>query len=121
MIKQVSVMKRNPELSMDEFIEMYEGHHARFGEKLFSKARRFVRRYVRPTTNPLTGEIVEMDFDVIMEIWWDSREDHEEAMKSIATSGLIDEIRRSGERLFASQNNPAFTVDERDSDMSSAG
>lgn len=117
MLKQVSMMKRHPGLTMEEFIARYEGHHAKFGEKLFGKARRFVRRYVQPETNPLTGEIAELDFDVIMEIWWDSREDFTDAMKGIATSGLLDDIRSSGEALFASQNNPAFTVVEHDSPM----
>jgi hypothetical protein len=115
MIKQVSMMKRHPNLSMDEFIQLYENHHAKFGEQLFAKAQRFVRRYVQPVKNPLTGQIVEMDFDVIMEIWWDSQKEFDAAMQSIATSGLLDDIRKSGARLFASQNNPAFTVIEYDS------
>ena len=118
MIKQVSVMKRHPGMTMQEFIDRYEGHHAKFGERLFGKAQRFVRRYVQPQKNPLTGTVVESDFDVIMEIWWNSQEDFEEAMRGIASSGLIDEIRKSGAKLFASQNNPAFTVVEYDSNMS---
>lgn len=117
MIKQLSVMKRRPGMTMEEFISRYESHHAKFGEKLFAKAQRYVRRYVQPEKNPLTGVAVELDFDVIMEIWWDSRKDLEDAMKAIATSGLIEEIRDSGQKLFASQNNPAFTVTECDSDM----
>jgi hypothetical protein len=56
-----------------------------------------------------------------MEIWWESREDLVEAMKGIATSGLIDDVRRSGEGLFAPQKVPAFTVTEYDSDMGTHG
>jgi hypothetical protein len=33
-------------------------------------------------------------------------------MKVILTSGLLDAARASGKELFASQNNPAFTVAE---------
>ena len=121
MIKQVSVMKRHPGLTMEEFINRYEGHHAKFGERLFTKAQRFVRRYVQPQRNPLTDKVVEGDFDVIMEIWWNSQEDYQEAMQGIASSGLIDEIRMSGEKLFASQNIPAFTVVEYDSNMGAIG
>jgi hypothetical protein len=120
MIKQVSMMKRRPGMTMQEFIDRYEGHHAKFGEQLFAKARRFVRRYVQPQKNPLTGKVIEIDFDVVMEIWWDSQEDFDAAMKAVATSGLIDEIRKSGEMLFASQNNPAFTVVEYDSNLSAS-
>jgi EthD domain len=121
MLKQVSVMKRHPDLTMDEFIRRYEGEHAKFGETLFRKAKRYVRRYVQPEKNFLTGEVAELDFDVIMEIWWESREDLVEAMKGIATSGLIDDVRRSGEGLFAPQKVPAFTVTEYDSDMGTHG
>lgn len=114
-IKQVSVMKRHPDLTMEQFIELYESRHAKFGEVLFKNAKRYVRRYVQPMRNPLTGKVEELDFDVIMEIWWDSQEELEAAMKGIATSGLIDQIRASGETLFASQNNPGFTVREYES------
>lgn len=102
---------------MQEFIDYYENQHAKFGEVLFTKAQRFVRRYVQPEKNPLTGAIIELDFDVILEIWWDSRADFEEAMKAIPTSGLLDAIRESGRKLFASQNNPAFTVLEYETDL----
>lgn len=115
MIKQISVMKRNPALSLEKFIEIYEARHAKFGETLFANARRYVRRYVHPEVNPLTGEVTELDFDVIMEIWWASREEQQVAMKGILTSGLLDAVKASGEELFASQANPAFTVEEYES------
>jgi hypothetical protein len=111
-VKQVSVMKRHPDLTMDQFIELYEARHAKFGEILFKDANRYVRRYVQPMANPLTGKVEDLAFDVIMEIWWDSPEALVEGLKGIAASGLIDQIRASGETLFASQNNPGFTVVE---------
>lgn len=117
MIKQVSVMKRNPQLTMDEFRARYECHHAKFGEQLFANAARFVRRYVEPIRNPLTGEFEELDFDVIMEIWWHSREDQEQAMAALPGSPLLGAIVESGATLFATANNPAFTVIECDSDV----
>jgi hypothetical protein len=115
MFKQVSLMKRHPSLTMDEFIARYEGHHAHFGEMLFPKARRFVRRYVQPQINPLTGTAAELDFDVVMELWWDSQADHEEAMRHLATSSLLEQVRESGEALFDAKLNRAFTVVEHDS------
>jgi hypothetical protein len=114
MFKQISVMKRHPSLTPAEFRANYEGRHARFGETLFANARRFVRRYVQPETNPLTGEVSEPDFDVILEIWWDSRADFEEAMRGVVSSPDLPAIRESGARLFASQNSPSFAVEECD-------
>lgn len=120
MLKQISVMKRHPDLTMEQFIRDYEERHAKFGEQLFAKAKRYVRRYVRPEKNPITGQVIELDFDVIMEIWWDARDDYEAAMRAVAKSNLLGAVTASGKRLFASQNNPAFTVIEYDSDMPSS-
>jgi hypothetical protein len=117
MIKQVSMMKRHPDLTMAAFIDRYENHHAKFGEVLFAKAARFVRRYVQPQRNPLTGETAELDFDVIMEIWWNSQADFDDAMAAIPRSELLGAIRESGAKLFASHDNPAFTVLEYDTDL----
>jgi hypothetical protein len=119
MIKQVSMMKRHPDLTMEEFIDRYENRHAKYGDILFTKAERFVRRYVKPMRNPLTGEARELDFDVIMEIWWRSQSDFDEAMQAITKSDLLGAIRESGAKLFASHDNPAFTVLEYDSDLRS--
>lgn len=120
MIKQVSVMKRHPSLTMEQFIEQYEGRHAKFGEVLFKKAKKLTRRYVQPQPNPLTGKVEELAFDVILEIWFESRDDLDEAMRGIATSGLVEQVRESGARLFASSANPAFTVVEYDSPVGGA-
>lgn len=120
MIKQVSVLKRHPSLTMDEFIARYESGHAKFAEVLFKNARKIVRRYVRPQANPLTGEVVELDFDVILELWFDSQADLDAALGGIATSGLVDQIRESGAALFATSNAPVFTVLEYESPVGGA-
>lgn len=120
MIKQVSVMKRASHLTMEQFIAQYEGEHAKYGEMLFKKARKLTRRYVQPQPNPLTGQVEELDFDVILEIWFDSEDDLKEAMRGIATSGMMEEVRESGARLFASSANPAFTVLEYESPVGGA-
>jgi hypothetical protein len=117
MIKQISMMKRHPALTMEEFIARYESYHAKFGEVLFAKAARYVRRYVEPMRNPLTDEIMELDFDIIMEIWWKSSADFEQAMRELPKSNLLNAIKESGAALFASHENPSFTVREYESDL----
>ncbi len=112
MFKQVSMMKRHPSLTMEQFIELYESRHAKFGEVLFANASHYVRRYVKPQKNPLTGETKELDFDVIMEIWWKNEAEFAEAMKALVTSDLLPAIGDSGKTLFASHDNPAFSVVE---------
>jgi hypothetical protein len=112
MYKQIGLMKRKPGMTMEEFIDRYENGHVKIGENVFLRAKRYMRRYVTPLKNPLTGETKELDFDVIMELWWDTTEDMAADMKDFAASDLVPLIKESGANLFASADNPAFTVME---------
>ena len=115
MLKQVCVMKRRPGMSMDEFIDYYENHHSKLGIPLMPLARRYLRRYVRPEPNPITGAVVELPFDVVMELWWDTREDYEATMKSLGEGETFKAVYADEEKLFATHDNPVFTVEEHES------
>ena len=117
MLKQVVLLKRRDGMSMDEFIDYYENHHAKMAKGHMPLARRYLRRYVRPEKNPITGEVVELDFDVVMEIWWNTRRDFEETMKQIGKGEAHRLFYEDEEKLFNSHNNRVFTVDEHESDM----
>ena len=59
MFKTITLLKRRPGTTMAEFIDYYETHHRVIGEKyLRGHATRYVRRFLHPFPNPLTGEIV---------------------------------------------------------------
>lgn len=116
-LKQVVLLKRRDGMSMDEFIDYYENHHVKLGQRYMPLARRYVRRYVRPEKNPITGEIVELDFDVVMEIWWNTRQDFEETMRQIGAGEAHRLFYEDEEKLFNSHNNRVFTVDEYESVM----
>jgi uncharacterized protein (TIGR02118 family) len=117
MIKQILLLKRRPGMSLEEFRNYYETHHVKIVEKYMTSANRYVRRYVKPQKNPMTGERSELDFDVMTEIWWESKADMEAAGKEIAAANLHAVIHADEEKLFASHNNRTFTVDECDSDL----
>ena len=120
MIKQVVFLRKRPDISMDEFLDYYENQHSQLAKKLGAKpslpnAQRYVRRYITPEKNPLTGEVIDCGYDCIMEIWWNSRADFEAAMRGLADPAML-EIRMEDERkLFASNSNPVCTVEEHDS------
>jgi hypothetical protein len=120
MIKQVVFLRKRPDISMDEFLDYYENQHSQLSKKMGAKpslpnAQRYVRRYITPEKNPLTGEVIDCGYDCIMEIWWNSRKDFEAAMKGLSDPAML-EIRMADERkLFASNNNPVCTVEEHDS------
>ena len=120
MIKQVVFLKKRPDLSTEEFIDYYENQHARLSEKLdapppLPNAQRYVRRYLRPEKNPLTGEVIDPGYDCIMEIWWNSREDFEAAMRGLADPEFLPARLEDERKLFATNSNPVCTVEEYDS------
>lgn len=69
MYKQVALLKRNANLSKPQFIEYYESHHAKIGEKyLKGRAVRSMRRYLFPIVDPVYGVEGDPEYDVLMEI-----------------------------------------------------
>jgi hypothetical protein len=120
MIKQVVFLKKRDDITMDAFMDYYENQHSQLSKKMGAKpslpnAQRYVRRYVTPQPNPLTGEVIHPGYDCIMEIWWNSREDFEAAMKGLADPAMLD-IRKADElKLFASNSNPVCIVEEHES------
>ena len=126
MLKQVVFLKKRDDISMEQFMDYYENQHSQLSKKMGAKpalpnAQRYVRRYVQPVPNPLTGEVIHPGYDCIMEIWWDSRADFEAAMKGLSDPAMLD-VRKADElKLFASNSNPVCIVEEFDSGMGPNG
>lgn len=116
-LKLVFLLKRRPNMTMEQFRTYYESNHRLLGEMAMPGAQRYMRRYVQPEHNPITGEAIELPFDAVMEIWWDSRADWDDLQSRMTTSSLGVEIYEDEENLFASHANPVFTVLESDTPM----
>lgn len=116
-LKLVFLLKRRPDLSMDAFKDQYETRHAKLAEQALPGVLRYMRRYVQPETNPITLETMELPFDVVMEVWVRSREAWRAIQARIAGTELGQAIWEDEETLFASHDNPVFTVEEADSPM----
>ncbi len=126
MIKQVVFLKKRDDISMEEFMDYYENQHSQLAKKLGAKpslpnAQRYVRRYITPEANPLTGEVIYPGYDCVMEIWWNTREDFEAAMKGLGDPQFIEARKADELNLFASNSNPVCTVVEYDSPMGPNG
>jgi hypothetical protein len=120
MIKQLVFLKKRADLTMEQFIDYYENQHSQLAKKIgapppLPNAQRYVRRYVHPEPNPLTGEVIHPGYDCIMEIWWNSRADFETSMKALGNTEFLDKRKQDELKLFASNSNPVVTVEEFDS------
>jgi hypothetical protein len=62
MFKVMILIKRRPDISMDEFIDYYENHHAPLARRIVRNMKGYTRRYLTPL-----GE-GELPYDVATEI-----------------------------------------------------
>jgi hypothetical protein len=126
MFKQICFFRKRPDMSMDEFMDYYEHQHSQLSKRMgrspsIPNAARYVRRYLQPEKNPVTGEIHDPGFDCIMEIWWNSREDFEHSQAIIGSPDRLGAIMEDEKKLFASHANPVCSVVEYDSPMGPNG
>lgn len=116
-LKLIFLFKRRPGMSTAEFRDYYESRHAKLGERAMPGVLRYIRRYVQPERNPITLEEIELPFDVVTEIWAESRAHWNAMQADLAGGELIREILADEKRLFAEDPYPVFTVEEADSPM----
>lgn len=112
MFKAVCLLKRRQGMSFDEFVDYYETNHRLLGEKWLPTVKSYVRRYLRPVANPVTGEAPELDYDVITEMWFETREAFEAAMAGLCDPGALREISEDEEKLFDRSRICLCTVEE---------
>lgn len=126
MLKQICFFRKRPDMTMDEFLDYYENQHSQLSKRQgrapsLPGAQRYVRRYLVPEKNPVTGEVHDPGFDCIMEIWWNSREEFEASQRIISDPARLPAIMEDELHLFASHENPVCTVIEYDSPMGPQG
>jgi uncharacterized protein (TIGR02118 family) len=116
MIKSITLIKRKPGLSQEEFIKHYEEVHVPLSLKHFPTFKRYVRNYV---IVPPGAE--EPGFDCIMEIWFDDMEGAKAVSDALggysALGGYETELglifREDEEKFMDRGSRIAFFVDER--------
>jgi hypothetical protein len=71
MIKVVMLFKRKEGISREEFRDYYENNHAKLFEPYLRHpgVKRYVRRYLTPMPDQISGEFRDSGFDVITEVW----------------------------------------------------
>ena len=126
MFKQICFFRKRPGMTMEAFMDYYEHQHSTMAKRMGLKpaipnAVRYVRRYLKPELNPVTGEVHDPGFDCIMEIWWNSREDFENSQRIISSPERKPITMEDEERLFASHANPVCSVVDFDSPMGPNG
>ena len=112
MFKTVCLLKRRDGMSFEDFMDYYENHHRKIGEKVLPNGVQYTRRYLRPVPNPVTGESSELEFDVLTEMWFDNQEAFEDAMAALGEPEIAAEIAEDEERLFDRSKIRFCTIEE---------
>jgi EthD domain len=122
MFKAVVLLKRRPGMSLEDFIAYYESNHRKLGEKWVPTQTRYVRRYLRPVgKNPVTGEVPTTDYDVLTEMWFETKEAFEAAIAALGDPTASAEIAADEDKLFDRSKICLCTVEEHESVLAKPG
>jgi EthD domain len=111
--KLLLFLKRRPGMSVEAFRDYYENNHRVLCEKYSVGVGRYVRRYL----DPLPASSGELPFDVITELWFDSKAVFDKVVEFTSKGVLPEEVIADEERLFDRARSRVATVVECDSDM----
>lgn len=98
--KLVIFMKRRPGLTLEAFRDYYENRHVPLCARYMRGVTHYVRRYVQPLPDPATGAPVEMDYDVITEVWFEDRTIFDAVLVAAKADAMPDDVKRDEEQLF---------------------
>jgi hypothetical protein len=116
-IKVVTLLTRKPGMSREAFIEHYETHHRKIGEKYLSGfAVKYQRRYLQ-SAGFRGQEGATLPFDVLMEIWYPDQDTLDAALAVLSKDEAQAEIIADEERLFDRDLIRSYTVEEYESEM----
>ena len=104
-------------MSREAFIDHYETHHRKIGEKyLGGFAVKYQRRYLQ-SVGLREQEGDAPPFDVLMEIWYPDQDTLDAALAVLSKDEAQAEIVADEERLFDRDLIRTYTVEEYESDM----
>jgi hypothetical protein len=110
----LTLLKRREGMSKADFIEYYEAHHRRIGEKVLGG---YATRYVRRFLHPVDGEDQLCDADVVMEIDFPDAATRDACFAAMGDPATIAMIQEDEAKLFDRSRIRTFTVEERTSDL----
>ena len=110
-ITLVTLLKRRPGMSREDFRDYYENHHRLIGEDVIVPyALRYVRRYL----SPLDWEDRDCDFDVVMEIDFADEEAMSQFFNAISDPNIAQRISTDEAKLFDTDRIRSFRLDREE-------
>lgn len=120
MFKVFALLKRRPGMSMEDFMDYYENHHAPLGVKAMKSVRYYARHYMTPTLDPVSGQPSEAAYDAITEMHFDDRHGFDEFMALLQNPRAKAYAEADEEKLFDRSKNSMVFVTTCESELRSA-
>lgn len=98
--KILMFLKRREGMSFEAFRDYYENHHMPLCLKYVSGPTRYMRRFLDPLPDVDTGEVRELPFDVITELWFEDEAVFRGTVEYLSTSVMPDDVVEDEYRLF---------------------
>jgi hypothetical protein len=118
MFKVLGMLKRKPGISRQEFVDYYESTHSKIGENyLRGLAVKYLRKYLDTVPHPLTGEVPEAYYDVVLEMWFENRAGWDATVEILSQPDAAKMLDDDARRFVDTTRRALFTVDERVSDL----
>jgi uncharacterized protein (TIGR02118 family) len=115
-MKMIVLFRRKQELTLEQFREHYERRHAPLAMQLFPYLREYVRNYIRRDVahQRAGGEAMaaSLDFDVITEITFDSKDDYDRMVRAMADPVIREQVVEDEKRFLDRSATVVFLVDE---------
>lgn len=116
--KVLVFLKRRAGTSLEEFRDYYENRHVPLCMKYMAGAHRYVRRYVQTQLDEATGAPIELDFDVVTELWYKDRATFDNVLAYAGRGIVPEEIIADEERVFDRSKIRYASVIESETDLS---
>ena len=77
MFKVMMLLKRLPNLSMEQFIALYEANHAPAHVRRQNHMKRYRRYYLRGIPYALDGKETDPQYDLLSQLWFEDKQAYE--------------------------------------------
>jgi hypothetical protein len=113
MYKIVSLVKRKPGLTREQFKNYYETTHSKLGDKYLPPyCTKYLRRYLEPVGHPITGSPEGFDYDCITEMWFPDEATYKAFTASVTAPEIAKVVIEDEEKLVDRAKTRRYVVEE---------
>jgi uncharacterized protein (TIGR02118 family) len=116
-VKVVTLLKRRPGMSREDFVRYYEARHAVLATQRVPGMLDYRRMYISAEKPAFGTSPPTLDFDVITSLVFADMESYQRAFDTLKRPEIAQEIADDEAQLFDRTNITAYIVDEYVSDV----